>query len=189
MQKNRLEAFSDGVLAIILTIMVLEMKAPHDTSLSALLELYPIFICYLFSFIHIGIYWNNHHNMLHSAKHVDGSVLWANQHLLFWLSLIPFTTAWVGQNSFASTPVAIYGVVLLFSAIAYYLLSLALVRANGEKSILAKSLGKDFKGKSSIFLYFIGIISSFISAFLGCGFYILVALIWLIPDRRFERKV
>ncbi len=187
MQKSRLEAFSDGVLAIIITIMVLELKAPLDIRLSALQPLLPVFLSYLLSFIYVGIYWNNHHHLLHATKNVSGGILWANLHLLFWLSLFPFTTAWVGENHLASTPSAVYGLVLLMAALAYYVLQIAIIRQQGRDSLLAAALGRDWKGKISPVLYLMAIPLAFVSPWIAHGLYILVALIWLVPDRRIER--
>jgi uncharacterized membrane protein len=187
MEKGRLEAFSDGVIAIIITIMVLELKVPHEPSLAALRPLIPVFFSYLLSFIYLGIYWNNHHHMLQAVKYVNGTVLWANLHLLFWLSLIPFVTAWLGENYFSGMPVALYGVVLLLSAIAYFILSKVLVAHHGRDSTLAIALGKDFKGKLSIAIYAVAILFSFVVAWVACLLYVLVAIMWLIPDRRIER--
>lgn len=187
MNKNRLEAFSDGVLAIIITIMVLELKVPHNHDLLALKPLIPIFISYVLSFIYLGIYWNNHHHMLHTVKHVSGGILWANLHLLFWLSLVPFATGWMGENNFAPAPVAIYGVNLLMAAIAYYLLQSQILKKHGKDSLLAKAIGKDLKGKISPILYLTAIVFSLFFEWISFGIYILVALIWLIPDKRIER--
>jgi len=189
MGKNRLEAFSDGVLAIILTIMVLELKVPHGDSFAALAELLPVLVSYALSFIYIAIYWNNHHHMLHAVKHVNGPILWANTHLLFWLSLVPFATAWMGENHFAARPVALYGVVLLMAANAYYLLSRCLIHLHGKDSLLAAALGNDFKGKVSIAIYASAIALSFANRWIGFGLYWVVALIWLLPDRRIERVI
>ncbi len=189
MGKNRLEAFSDGVLAIILTIMVLELKVPHGDSFAALAQLLPVFVSYALSFIYIAIYWNNHHHMLHAVKHVNGPILWANTHLLFWLSLVPFATAWMGENHFAPRPVALYGVVLIMAANAYFILSRCLIHHHGKDSLLGAALGDDFKGKMSIALYASAIALSFVNRWLGLTLYWLVALIWLIPDRRIERAM
>jgi len=189
MGKNRLEAFSDGVLAILITIMVLELKVPHGDSFGALAGLLPTFVSYALSFIYLAIYWNNHHHMLHAVRQVNGPILWANTHLLFWLSLVPFATAWMGENHFASRPVALYGLVLLMAALAYYLLSRLLIRHHGEGSVLGTALGADFKGKLSIALYAAAIPLSFTSRWVGFGLYWVVALMWLIPDRRIERAV
>lgn len=184
-----MEAFSDGVIAIIITIMVLELRAPHDPHLSALRPLSPVFLSYALSFIFIGIYWSNHHHLLHAVDHVDGRVLWANLHLLFWLSLTPFATAWVGESRFAPQPVAVYGVVLLFSAISYYILTRALLSIHAADSVLASALGRDFKGKISVVIYLIAIPLAFVSAWLAYGIYVLVAVMWLVPDRRIERTI
>ncbi|EAZ79353.1 TMEM175 family protein [Algoriphagus machipongonensis] len=189
MQKGRLEAFSDGVLAIVITIMVLEIKVPHGDELSDLKPLIPILLSYILSFIYIGIYWNNHHHMLHTVKHVSGSILWANLHLLFWLSLIPFVTGWLGENHFASLPMALYGIILLMSAIAYFILQRIIIKAQGKESILAKAIGKDLKGNLSPIFYILGILASFYKPWIAGIFYILVALMWLIPDPRIERTL
>ena len=189
MGKNRLEAFSDGVLAIIITIMVLEMKVPHGTDLSALFPLLPVFLSYLLSFVYLGIYWNNHHHMLHTVKHVGGGILWANLHLLFWLSIVPFVTGWMGENNFASGPTAVYGVVLLFAAIAYYILQRTIISTQGRDSILAAAIGSDLKGKISPGLYALAIPSAFLDQWIAGSIYVLVALIWLVPDRRIERVI
>jgi TMEM175 potassium channel family protein len=189
MGKERLEAFSDGVIAIIITIMVLELKVPHGEDLAALRPLIPIFISYVLSFVYLGIYWNNHHHMLHAVSQVSGPILWANLHLLFWLSLVPFVTGWMGENHFAPLPVALYGAVLFMAAIAYYILSRALIRHHGRDSVLAKAVGKDFKGKISVVIYAVAIPLSFLNQWIAFGLYIFVALIWFIPDRRIERTV
>jgi uncharacterized membrane protein len=189
MDTNRLEAFSDGVLAIIITIMVLEMKIPHGTDFDALWPLWPVFLSYILSFVYIGIYWNNHHHMLHAAQRVNGSIMWANSHLLFWLSLVPFATGWMGENHFAPAPTALYGVVLLMAAIAYWILQRALMREHGNDSLLAKAVGADLKGKLSPFLYLIAIISTFFQQWIAQALYVLVALLWLLPDPRIERTV
>lgn len=189
MNKGRLEAFSDGVLAIILTIMVLEMKTPHEADFSALMEIFPKFLSYVLSFIYIGIYWNNHHHMLQTTKHVSGSILWANLHLLFWLSLVPFVTAWSGENHFASAPMALYGVVLLFAALAYTILQRLIVKEHGDHSLLAEAVGKDLKGKISLVFYIIAIPSAFLSPWIAGALYVLVALVWLVPDKRIENKI
>lgn len=189
MGKVRLEAFSDGVLAIIITIMVLEMKVPHDNDLNALRPLIPVFLSYVLSFVYIGIYWNNHHHMLHTTQHVTGPILWANLHLLFWLSLFPFVTGWMGENHFAAAPTALYGLVLLLAAIAYWLLQSAIIASQGEGSLLAKAIGRDFKGKLSPLLYAIAIPAAFFEQWIAEGLYVLVALMWLIPDRRIERAL
>lgn len=189
MSKGRVEAFSDGVIAIIITIMVLELKVPHTTDLSALLSLAPIFLSYILSFIYVGIYWNNHHHLFQLVTHVNGRVLWANIHLLFWLSMIPFVTAWSGENHFAALPVALYGLVLFFSAMAYYILIRILVASHGAESSLAKAIGDDFKGKISAVLYAIGIPMAYYSSYIALGFYVIVAAIWIIPDRRVEKVI
>jgi TMEM175 potassium channel family protein len=187
MQKNRLEAFSDGVLAIIITIMVLELKVPHEVELAALKPLLPVFLSYVLSFIYVGIYWNNHHHLFHSTNHVSGGILWANLHLLFWLSLFPFTTGWIGENHVAPTPTAIYGFVLLMAAIAYYILQCAIIAQQGRDSLLASAVGRDWKGKLSPVLYLVAIPLAFASPWIASGLYVFVALLWLIPDRRIER--
>ncbi|HXT40821.1 MAG TPA: TMEM175 family protein [Candidatus Angelobacter sp.] len=187
MQKNRLEAFSDGVLAIIITIMVLELKVPHAVELAALQPLLPVLLSYALSFIYLGIYWNNHHHMFHSTGHVNGAILWANLHLLFWLSLFPFTTAWVGENHLAPTPTAVYGFVLLMAAVAYYILQRAIIAQQGRDSLLASAIGCDWKGKLSPVLYFSAIPLAFVNPWISNGLYVFVALLWLIPDRRIER--
>jgi uncharacterized membrane protein len=189
MGRGRLEAFSDGVLAIIITIMVLELKVPHGTDPAALAPLIPVFLSYVLSFIYVGIYWNNHHHLLHAVRQVNGRVLWANLHLLFWLSLIPFVTGWLGENHFAAWPVALYGVVLLCAAVAYFVLTRVLISYHGKDSGLAKALGGDFKGKVSVVFYAVAIPLSFVSPWLACGLYVLVAVMWLIPDRRIEQAL
>ena len=186
MKKNRLEAFSDGVLAIIITIMVLEIKVPHGNSFEALRPLIPVLISYVISFLYLGIYWNNHHHMLHTVEYVTGDILWANLHLLFWLSLIPVVTGWIGENHFTPVPMAFYGLILLMSAIAYWILQFRILKSHGSDSILAKAIGKDIKGKISPILYLLAIASTFISSWIAGAIYVLVALIWLIPDRRIE---
>jgi uncharacterized membrane protein len=187
MEKNRLEAFSDGVLAIIITIMVLELKVPHGVDFQALEPLLPVFLSYVLSFIYVGIYWNNHHHMFHSTKHVSGGILWANLHLLFWLSLFPFSTAWIGENHLAPLPTAAYGVVLLMAAIAYYALQQAIIYNQGRDSLLKSAVGSDWKGKLSPALYLAAIPLAFVSPWIATGLYTFVALLWLIPDRRIER--
>jgi uncharacterized membrane protein len=187
--KTRLEAFSDGVLAIIITIMVLEMKVPHDASLTGLAPLVPVFLSYVLSFLYVGIYWNNHHHMLHACTRVTGPVLWANLHLLFWLSLFPFATGWMGENHFAATPSALYGGVLLAAAIAYWLLQEAIIAAQGKESTLRHAIGRDWKGKVSPLLYIVGILLTFIAAWMAQLVYLAVAIIWLVPDRRIERVI
>ena len=184
-----MEAFSDGVLAIIITIMVLEMKVPHGTDFASLYPLLPVFLSYLLSFIFLGIYWNNHHHLMQAVKRVNGSILWANLHLLFWLSLTPFVTGWMGENNFAALPVAFYGVVLLFAAIAYYILTLTLISHHGKNSTLAVAVGNDFKGKISVVIYIIAILSCFIHPLIAGGLYVSVAIMWLIPDRRIEKII
>ena len=189
MGKGRLEAFSDGVLAIIITIMVLEMKVPHDASAAALTPLVPVLLSYVLSFLYVGIYWNNHHHMLHAAKTVSGRVLWANLHLLFWLSLVPFTTAWMGENDFAEVPTAFYGADLLLAAIAYFILQTAIIAEEGPDSRLRAAIGRDLKGKVSPLLYLAAIPLAFVSPWIALAFYVFVALIWLVPDRRIESAV
>src|SRR2546426_6320757 len=189
MQKNRLEAFSDGVLAIIITITVLELKVPRAVELAALKPIWPVFLSYVLSFIYLGIYWNNHHHMFHSTKHVSGGILWANLHLLFWLSLFPFTTGWMGENHLAPAPTAVYGFVLLMAAIAYYILQRTIISNQGRKSLLAKAVGSDWKGKLSPVLYLIAIPLAFVSSWIAGGLYVFVALLWLIPDPRIEREL
>ena len=189
MEKNRLEAFSDGVIAIIITIMVLELKAPEKADLAALKPLLPVFLSYVLSFVYVGIYWNNHHHMLQSIRHVLGGILWANLHLLFWLSLFPFATAWVGQNHFESTPTAAYGVILLLAAIAYTILQQRIIKKQGSHSILASAVGRDRKGKLSMALYCAAILLAFVHPWISNGIFVLVAAIWFIPDRRIERTL
>ncbi len=186
MGKGRLEAFSDGVIAIIITIMVLEMKVPHGTRLTDLLPVLPVFLSYLLSFIYVGIYWNNHHHMLHTCGRVTGGVLWANLHLLFWLSLFPFTTGWMGENHFTPLPTALYGLVLLLAAIAYYILQQTIIRAQGPDSLLRKAVGSDWKGKLSPVFYLAAIVATLRSPWISQALFVTVALIWLIPDRRIE---
>ena len=187
MGKNRLEAFSDGVIAIIITIMVLELKVPHGEDIAALAPLYPVFLSYVLSFVYLGIYWNNHHHMVSTVHTVSGPMLWANLHLLFWLSLIPFATGWMGENHFAAAPSALYGVVLLMSALAYFVLQQVIVTAQGPDSLLKKAVGSDWKGKISPVLYATGILLAFWSPLVSLWLYVLVAGIWLIPDRRVEK--
>jgi len=189
MTKNRLEAFSDGVLAIIITIMVLELKIPHGDSFEALKPVLPQFLTYLLSFVFLGIYWNNHHHLLHTVVKIDGKILWANLHLLFWLSLIPFVTGWMGENHFASLPTAIYGVILLLAAISYTILQRTIITTHGQGSKLAVAVGEDFKGKFSMALYAVAIPSAFINQWISDVIYITVALMWLIPDKRIESKL
>jgi TMEM175 potassium channel family protein len=186
MGKNRLEALSDGVLAIIITIMVLELKAPHGDTVAVLIPLVPALLTYVLSFVYLGIYWNNHHHMLHACHTVTGSILWANLHLLFWLSLIPFTTGWMGENHFATLPAAAYGVVLLMAAIAYWILQHRIIASQGEDSILKRAIGSDWKGKLSPLLYVAAIVLAFVSPWLAVSIYVLAAIMWVIPDRRIE---
>lgn len=181
-----MEAFSDGVLAIIITIMVLEIKVPHGTEFSDLKPLLPIFLSYIMSFVYLGIYWNNHHHMLHTVNIVNGRLLWANLHLLFWLSLIPFATGWIGENHFAPIPMALYGFILLMAAIAYFIIQREIIKNQGENSLLARAIGKDIKGKLSPILYLLAIISCWINVWIAGIIYIAVALMWLIPDQRIE---
>jgi TMEM175 potassium channel family protein len=187
MGKGRLEAFSDGVIAIIITIMVLEMKVPHGDTLAELLPVLPVFLSYVLSFVYVGIYWNNHHHMLHACTGVTGSILWANLHLLFWLSLFPFATGWMGENHFAAVPTALYGAVLLMAAIAYYVLARAIIRAQGPDSVLARAVGRDWKGRVSPLLYVLAMAATLWSPWVAEAIYIFVALMWLVPDRRIER--
>jgi uncharacterized membrane protein len=187
MGKERLAAFSDGVIAIIITIMVLELKVPHGSTWSVLMTVAPSFLSYILSFIYLAIYWNNHHHLLHTVGRVDGLILWANSHLLFWLSLIPAATAWMGEHFLASTPTAVYGIILLMPAIAYYLLQKAIIRKQGTNSVLADALGKDIKGKISLIFYIAGIALAFVNPWLAVAIYALVAVIWLVPDRRIEK--
>jgi len=189
MTTARMEAFSDGVIAIIITIMVLEMKIPHGDGLKELRPLLPVFLSYLLSFFYVGIYWNNHHHMLHTCTAVTGSVLWANLHLLFWLSLFPFTTGWMGENHFTAMPTALYGVVLLMAAIAYYLLQQVIIHAQGQDSILKKAIGRDWKGKLSPVLYIAAIVATLRASWIAQAILVLAALIWLIPDRRIEKRL
>ena len=189
MKSSRLEAFSDGVIAVIITIMVLELHVPHGSDASALAAIAPSFLSYVLSFIYVAIYWNNHHHLLHTVTRVDGLILWANLHLLFWLSIIPVTTAWMGQNLSAPLPTAIYGAALLMPAIAYVLLQRAIIHRHGKQSVLAEALGTDLKGKISPVLYIAGIVVAFVNPWISIGLYVLVAIIWLVPDRRIERMV
>ncbi|MGI2261393.1 TMEM175 family protein [Shewanella sp. GXUN23E] len=189
MGKGRLEAFSDGVLAIIITIMVLEMKVPHGDTMGELLPLAPVFLSYVLSFIYVGIYWNNHHHMLHACNRVSGGILWANLHLLFWLSLFPFVTGWMGENHFAAVPAALYGFVLLAAALAYWLLQQTIIKSQGTDSRLKVAIGNDWKGKISPVLYLLGIVSAFWWNGVALAFYALVALLWLVPDRRIEKSL
>jgi uncharacterized membrane protein len=189
MSTGRMEAFSDGVIAILITVMVLELPTPHGTTWGALHDALPVLLTYVLSFVYLGIYWNNHHHMLQATHRVNGLILWANMHLLFWLSLVPFTTAWLGENHFARVPAAAYGIVLLAAAVAYYLLQTAIIRDQGEGSLLAAAVSRDLKGKLSPFLYITGIALSAVDARLAIAVYTVVALIWLIPDRRLERTI
>ncbi|MEL1240184.1 TMEM175 family protein [Flavobacterium flavipallidum] len=189
MNKTRLEAFSDGVLAIIITIMVLELKVPEGENFNDLLSLLPVFVSYILSFIYVGIYWNNHHHLLHSATRVNGKILWANLHLLFWLSLIPASTAWMGEHDFAKATVTVYGVVLFMSAIAFTILQTTIICIDGGKSFLAEAIGKDVKGKISQVLYLTAIIVSFFNQWISLAIYLIVALMWLVPDSRIEKKI
>ena len=187
MTKNRLEAFSDGVIAIIITIMVLELKVPHGEGFAALKPLLPVFLSYVLSFVYVGIYWNNHHHMFQSTRQVSGGILWANLHLLFWLSLFPFATGWVGENHFAPMPTAAYGMVLLMAGMAYYVLQLTIIARQGPDSLLKKALGRDWKGKLSPLLYLAAIPLAFVQPWISNGIYLVVALMWFVPDRRIER--
>lgn len=189
MHKGRLEAFSDGVLAIIITIMVLEMKVPHGSDFAALAPIWPVFLSYALSFLYVGIYWNNHHHLLQAAKHVSGAVLWANLHLLFWLSLLPFVTGWVGENHFPQAAVLLYGAVLFAAGAAYAILVRTLLRAHPTDHVLAKAIGNDFKGRISLVIYLLGLGATFLRPWLGMVFYTIVAAIWLVPDRRIERHL
>ena len=189
MTKGRLEAFSDGVLAIIITIMVLELKVPHEPKFEALLPLWPVLLSYLLSFVYLGIYWNNHHHLLHAAQHVDGRVLWANLHLLFWLSLLPFVTAWMGETGFQGVPVLAYGLDLLLAAVAYFILVRALIARHGDASTLARAIGSDFKGRLSMALYAVAVAASLIDPRVSLALYVVVAVLWLVPDRRIERTL
>ena len=189
MKTTRLEAFSDGVLAIIITIMVLELKVPHAVELAALKPVLPVLLSYVLSFIYVGIYWNNHHHLFQAAEEVSGGILWANLHLLFWLSLFPFTTAWMGENHLAATPTAIYGCVLLMAAIAFYVLQRAVIATQGRESLLALAIGKDWKGKLSLVLYLTAIPLAFVSSWIASALYVSVALLWLIPDSRIEKAL
>ena len=187
MAKNRLEAFSDGVIAIIITIMVLDLKVPHETDFAALKPVLPVFLSYVLSFVYVGIYWNNHHHMLNAAERVSGGILWANLHLLFWLSLFPFATGWMGENHLSATPTAAYGFVLLMAAIAYWILQQTIIARHGRDSLLARAVGGDWKGKLSPVLYLASIPLAYVSVWIAAGIYIFVALLWLVPDRRIER--
>ena len=187
MTKNRLEAFSDGVMAIIITIMLLELKVPHGAGLNNLLPLLPVFLSYILSFIYVGIYWNNHHHLFHTVKNVSGGILWANLHLLFWLSLFPFVTGWMGENNFALLPTSVYGGVLMMAGTAYFVLEVIIIKQQGDNSILAKAVGSDLKGKVSIIIYLIAIAATLISPLISQGLFIIVAFIWIIPDKRIEK--
>jgi len=189
MDKGRLEAFSDGVIAILITIMVLELRLPHGADVTVLRPMLPAFLSYVLSFVFLGIYWNNHHHLLQAARHVNGRILWANMHLLFWLSLVPMVTAWMGDSHFAAWPVALYGVVLLFAALAYFVLSRMLISHHGRESLLASAVGSDFKGKVSLVCYAIAVPAAFASTGLACALYVVVAIMWLIPDRRIEHAL
>ena len=189
MSKSRLEAFSDGVIAIIITIMVLELKVPHGESIDALAPLIPAFLSYVLSFVYVGIYWNNHHHMLHACHRVTGPMLWANLHLLFWLSLFPFATGWMGENHFAAAPSAVYGVVLFMAAVAYWILQQIIIASQGRDSLLRTAVGCDWKGKLSPLIYLIAIPTAFLSQWISQGLYVLVALVWLVPDRRIENAL
>lgn len=189
MSKGRLEAFSDGVFAVIITIMVLNMKVPDQTTFSALRSVLPVFLSYVLSFVYIALYWNNHHHLLHAAQHVSGGILWANLHLLFWLSLAPFATAWMGEDINAPAPVALYGVVLLFAGVAYFILTKCLVRQHGTDSQLAIAVGRDRKGMTSVTVYAIAIPLALFRPWIACACYVLVAIMWLIPDRRIEKSL
>ena len=189
MSKSRLEAFSDGVLAIIITIMVLELRVPHEPSMAALQPLWGVFLSYVLSFLYLGIYWNNHHHMLHTVQGVTGAMLWANLHLLFWLSLVPFVTGWMGENHFAPVPTAVYGIVLLMAAIAYWTLQQLIIRSQGANSLLRRAIGGDWKGKLSPALYLVGIVTAFAAPYFAGAVYASVALMWLAPDSRIERTL
>jgi uncharacterized membrane protein len=189
MTKSRLEAFSDAVIAIIITIMVLEIKVPHGDTLAVLRPLLPVFLSYAMSFVFLGIYWNNHHHLLQAVRQVTGGVLWANLHLLFWLSLIPFVTGWMGENHFAALPVALYGVVMLLAGTAYFILTRVLLMVHPRDSELAIAIGNDFKGKISLVIYAVGVLLAMVNSWLACALYVLVSIIWLIPDRRIERTL
>jgi uncharacterized membrane protein len=189
MKKGRLEAFSDGVIAIIITIMVLELRIPHGADWEALRPVVPVFLTYVMSFVYLGIYWNNHHHMLYVTEHINGKILWANMHLLFWLSLVPFVTGWMGENHFAALPTAVYGGVLLAAAVAYYILQQLIIAHQGQHSRLKAALGKDIKGKISPVIYVVAIATAFVNQWVSDALYVLVALMWLIPDRRIETKL
>ncbi len=189
MGKSRMEAFSDGVIAIIITIMVLEMKVPHGTDFASLQHLLPVFLSYVLSFIYVGIYWNNHHHMVHTVKQVSAGILWANLHLLFWLSLLPFVTGWMGENHFAALPIALYGAVLFMAAVAYFILQRSIIRSHGSNSLLAQALGRDIKGKLSMVMYLLAIVLANFCPWLAATIYALVALMWLVPDKRIEAVI
>jgi len=189
MTTTRLEAFSDGVIAILITIMVLELRPPHEATPESLRPLIPVLVSYTLSFVFLGIYWSNHHHLIHAAQLVNGKVLWANLHLLFWLSLVPFVTAWMGENHFAQWPVALYGVIMFFAAIAYYILVRSLLTLHGPDSLLANALGSDFKGKISIVICLVAIPLAFFNSWIAYGFYVVIAVMWLVPDRRIERNI
>jgi uncharacterized membrane protein len=189
MTKGRLEAFSDGVFAIIITIMVLDLKVPHGTNFSALRSVVPVFLSYVMSFLYVGVYWNNHHHLLHAAERVDGKILWANLHLLFWLSLAPFTTAWLGENYIAPGPVAMYGIMLLFAGIAYFILTKTLIAQHGRESNLSKFIGRDRKGLVSVMIYAVSIPIAFAWPVVSCAGYVLVLIMWLLPDPRIEKRL
>src|SRR2546429_7703219 len=189
MSRTRMEAFSDGVIAIIITIMVLELRVPHDASWRSLVPIAPVFLSYVLSFVFVGIYWSNHHRLLQVVERVNGRVLWANLHLLFWLSLTPFVTAWMGENHFAALPAALYGVVLLCSAVAYFILTRALLSIHARDSVLATALGDDFKGRISMMIYLVAIPLAFVRSWLACALYVLVAVMWLVPARRIEETI
>jgi len=188
MSKGRLEAFSDGVFAVIITIMVLDMRVPRGTDLQALKSVFPVFLCYVLSYVYVGIYWNNHHHLLHASERVTGGILWANLILLFCLSLAPFTTAWMGQTNYAPLPVAVYGVMLLFAGIAYFVLTRSLIAHHGKNSVLARSIGNDWKGKVSLLVYGVAIPLALVKPWLACALYTFVAIMWLLPDRRIEKQ-
>jgi len=188
MGKGRLEAFSDGVIAIIITIMILELKLPHGDSFGALKEILPAFMCYILSFVYVGIYWNNHHHMMHAVTSINGITLWANLNLLFWLSLVPFVTNWMGENNFTTVPVALYGIILLMNGISYTILSIILIKHSGKNSLLAQATGNDVKGKLSLAIYAIAIVLAFVNTKISLALYALVAVIWFIPDRRIEKR-
>jgi uncharacterized membrane protein len=189
MNKGRMEAFSDGVIAILITIMVLQLTVPRGDSFTDLRPLLPVFLSYILSFVFLGIYWTNHHHLLQAIQYVDGRVLWANMHLLFWLSLIPFGTAWMGSYRFSTWPIVFYGAVLMFAGVAYFILVRALIALHGQDSVLAAAVGSDFKGKISVVIYLVAILVAFISSWVAFGIYVLVAIIWLVPDRRIEKNL